>query len=408
MFLEILCFTILGILAGTLTGLLPGIHVNNVCITLLGSYPLFMAYHIPDHAIISFIISMSVTHTIMDFIPSIFLGAPEDSTALSVLPGHALLLQGKGLEALYLTIIGGVGVVIILVISTPLLLLLLPIVYNTIKFYIHLVLIIIVIVMVITERKLKRFFALMIFFLSGILGLIVFNSPVISPTFMFFPLFTGLFGISTLIISLRGKSMIPPQESWIGKIDRNLIISGVIKSFFSGLLVGTLPGVGAAQATVLAQEITRKRDPREFLISVGGINTAVAIFSILSLATIGKARSGAAVVISKILYHFGPNEIILLISSALIAVGISAMLALKISKKGLNLMRKIPYHKLSLLTIAFLILLVIILTGWIGLLILLVSTSIGLIAPLAGVKRSHCMGVLLLPVILFYSGVGGF
>ncbi len=404
MFLEILFFIILGILAGTFTGLMPGIHVNNVSLIVISISPVFIAYHIPFHAVASFIMAMAVTNTILDFIPSIFLGAPEDSTALSVLPGHRLLLQGKGLEALFLTIIGGVGVTILFVLLIPVLLLFLPVFYNTIKPYISWILIAIVFIMILTEERSKKILALIVFILSGILGLIVFNSAAISPVFVFFPLFTGLFGISTLIISLRGESIIPPQEQWIGKIERNLIFSGVIKSFFSGLLVGTLPGLGAAQATVLTQEITRKQDSKEFLISIGGINTAVAIFSILSLYTIGKPRSGAAVAIGKIIGDFGTNELILLISTALIAVGISSILALKISKRGLVLIEKIPYNKLSVLTIIFLILLIAILTGFPGLLILFVSTSVGLIAPLTGVKRSHSMAVLLLPVILFYAG----
>ena len=54
---------------------------------------------------------------------------------------------------------------------------------------------------------------------------------------------------------------------------------------------------------------------------------------------------------------------------------------------------------------ALLIALVGIFTGPLGLFVLFVATSIGLIAPLSGVKRSHCMGVLMLNVILFYSGV---
>jgi len=403
MFFEILSFTLLGIIVGTFTGLIPGIHVNNICATLLGFTSIFIAYNIPVHAIASFIISMAITHTILDFIPSIFLGAPEGATALSVLPGHQLLLKGKGLEALYLTVLGGVWVTVIFILLTPLLVLVLPPFYGSIEPYIHLILLAIVIVMIATESK--RIWACTIFLLSGMLGLILWNNTAVPLTIMFFPLFTGLFGIPTLMISLRQKSVIPPQEKWVGLIDRNLIGSGVIKSFFSGLLVGTLPGVGASQATILVQEITKKKDPQEFLISVGGINTAVAIFSILSLYTIGKARSGAAVVISKILENFGLNELILLISVALITIGISPILAMSVGKKFLHLLARIPYHKLSLSIIFLLVLLVITLTGPLGLLVLFTSTSLGLVAPTTGVKRSHAMGVLLLPLILFYSGI---
>jgi putative membrane protein len=414
MFLEILSFTLLGISIGTFTGLIPGIHVNSVSIMLLGLVPSLIAFGVPTHSIIALIISMAITHTIVDFIPSIFLGAPEDSTALSVLPGHKLLMQGKGLEALFLTIIGGVLVTILFVLLTPLLLLfILPHLHTLVKPHIHIILIFIVILMILTERNPRKiFFSFLVFSFSGVLGYIIFNYPLVPQTFLFFPLFTGLFGISTLLISLlRSKcNKIPPQEKFIWKtIDKALILSGILKSFFSGLLLGILPGVGAAQATVLTQELTRRKNNKEFLISIGGINTAVAIFSILSLYAINRPRSGAAVIIKKILetyeIEFGLNDLILLISIALIVVGISSVLTFQIGKRSLKFLEKIPYKKISIFTILFLILLIIILTGMYGFLILLVSTSIGLVAPLTGVKRSHGMGALLLPVILFYAGI---
>lgn len=404
MFFEILSFTLLGIAAGIFTGLIPGIHVNNVCAGLLGVGSLFIAYNIPSHAIASFIISLAITHTILDFIPSIFLGAPEGATALSVLPGHRLLLQGKGLEALYLTVLGGVWVTLIFVLLSPLLIVALPIFYGAIKSHIHLILLAILLVMIATERKNRRW-ALLVVIFSGILGLLLWDNPVAPLTILFFPIFTGLFGIPTLLVSLRERNIIPPQESWIGLIDNKLVMSGVIKSFFSSLLVGTLPGVGASQATVLAQEITKKRDAREFLVSVGGINTAVAIFSILSLYTIDKARSGAAVAIGRFLENFGINELILLISVALIAISISSLLTIFIGKRFLHRITRIPYHRISVFIIGMLVLLVMLITGPFGLLVLLTATSLGLIAPLTGIKRSHLMGVLLVPLIMFYAGV---
>jgi putative membrane protein len=71
----------------------------------------------------------------------------------------------------------------------------------------------------------------------------------------------------------------------------------------------------------------------------------------------------------------------------------------------LSLVEKVPYDKLSLGIIIFLILLTFFFTGFLGLFVLFVSTAIGLLAPLVGVKRSLCMGVLILPVALFYSGL---
>lgn len=403
MFLEILLFTLIGVVGGIVAGLTPGIHTNTLILILLGLSPLLTNF--PLHATVALIISLAITNTIVDFIPSIFLGCPEDDTALSILPGHKLLLEGKGLEAVFLTVIGGVGVVILFILLLPLLLKFLPFLYKNIKYYIHLVLLAIVSAMVLTESKFKKLWGLFVFLLAGALGVITLNSTLLQPQFVFFPLFTGLFGIPTLLISLKGKVKIPKQIKDFGSVKKTLALIGSIKGFFAGLIVGILPGVGSAQAGTLVQIITRKEDTREFLVSLGGINTANALFAIAALYTIGRARSGAAVAIERILGGFSFNEMLLLIAVSLIAVGIAAITTLFLSKKFLLLVEKVPYSKISLSIIALLVLLTIIFTGYIGLLILLVSTAIGLIAPLTGVRRSLYMGVIILPVILQYSGL---
>ena len=90
MFIEILLAVLLGLLAGTVTGLIPGIHVNLVSLLALTFSPYLMQYTTPVSMAVC-IISMSVTHSFLDFIPCLFLGAPDSDTALSILPGHKLL-----------------------------------------------------------------------------------------------------------------------------------------------------------------------------------------------------------------------------------------------------------------------------------------------------------------------------
>ncbi|MEM2918324.1 MAG: tripartite tricarboxylate transporter permease [Candidatus Altiarchaeota archaeon] len=406
MFLEILFFIFLGITLGIISGLLPGLHVNTIYLLI----PLFSAFfidlNISVYGLITFIISAAITSTIVDFIPSIFLGAPEEATALSVLPGHRLLLQGKGLEALFLTTSGGVFTTLLFFVLTPLLLFILPIIHSLLKFYIAFVLLVICFFMILTEKNKERiFFSVLVFLLSGSLGIITLNSGILPENFVLFPIFTGLFGIPTLLLSLKHKSNIPPQEEVIFNTERKLIFSGSIKAFFASILLGLLPGVGVAQATVLTQELTKKKDPREFLISVGGVNTAVALISILSLYTVKRARSGAAIAIRNLLENFTIYDILLLISVSLISVGISAILTLYIGNKILKFIQKFPYSKISLIILILLFFLCFIFTGLNGILILLVSTSIGIIAPLSKIKRSHSMGVLIIPVILFYLGI---
>ena len=154
-----------------------------------------------------FIISMSVTHTFLDSIPSIYLGAPDADQALGVLPGHKMLLKGHGYGAVYLTVIGSFGGLILAVLLFPYLVKVVGFVYPLIKEYIAFFLILIVIFMVLRDKY--RLWALFVFLLSGVLGSIVLGVPNLKNPL--FALLSGLFGVSTLLISYSQKVKIPNQ-----------------------------------------------------------------------------------------------------------------------------------------------------------------------------------------------------
>ena len=229
MLMEILMLTLIGVLGGIFAGLMPGIHPNTLIILLFGFLPLLAGY--PIEAIVALIISMVVTNTLVSYIPAVFLGAPESETALSTLPGHRLLLQGKGLEAVYLTVIGCIGVVALFVVTLPITINILPFIYAGIKNYIPYLLMAIVAVMVLTEKGFQKIWAIIAFGLSGILGFIVLNSFLLQPEYVFFPLFTGLFGTSTLLLSLNSKTKLVKQNKSFGFVERPVVILGSIKGF---------------------------------------------------------------------------------------------------------------------------------------------------------------------------------
>ena len=127
--LQFIIALIFGVIAGTITGLTPGIHINLVSAFLISSYSIFLISISPISLAI-FIVSMTITHTFLDFIPSIFLGAPDEDTSLSILPGHELLNKGKGYEAVILTLYGSCLGIIIILLLTPVFIFLLPYVYS--------------------------------------------------------------------------------------------------------------------------------------------------------------------------------------------------------------------------------------------------------------------------------------
>src|SRR5437867_11671752 len=104
----------LGLLAGALTGLSPGLHVNNVAALVLATQAAwtgFLAALVPDVSsepetigllLSCFLLATAGSHAVFDFIPAVFLGAPTEDTALATLPGHRLLLVGQGAKAVAL------------------------------------------------------------------------------------------------------------------------------------------------------------------------------------------------------------------------------------------------------------------------------------------------------------------
>ena len=64
-------------------------------------------------------------------------------------------------------------------------------------------------------------------------------------------------------------------------------------------------------------------------------------------------------------------------------------------------MPKVNYRILAVSVCVFLIAATYLLTGPLGLVILIPSTTLGMLPPLLGVKRVHLMGCLIIPTFLF-------
>ncbi|MCK4335846.1 MAG: tripartite tricarboxylate transporter permease [Candidatus Aenigmarchaeota archaeon] len=396
MFLEILLFVFLGIAFGIVTGLIPGLHPNTI-FTLIFSLA-FLFTGLPVQLILAFVVSLAVSNTFFDFIPTILFGAPEEDSVLSVLPGHKLLLKGRGYEAIFLVTMGGLGVMLLTVFSLPALFFFLPLIYTTIKPVIHIILLSVVAWMVYTERK--PLHALSVFILAGIFGLLTLNS--FPSEEVMFPALTGLFGMSTVLVSVMTRVKIPPQK--IQKEVQGDWLKGSVTGWLAGLLAGLLPGIGSSQAGIIASQFLRAK-LREFLIALGGINTSNIFFTFIVFYVIGKTRSGAVWMISQIIDYFTLADVYLLIVVGILTSLISGLLTIKASKFLLNRMRNINYTRMMSFIFLGLITLVFVFSGLIGLLVSITGMFLGLLAISIGIKRTHLMGFLLLPTIAYFSGL---
>jgi putative membrane protein len=398
MITEIFIAILLGCTAGIITGLIPGIHVNLISLLVL-SFSGFLL-EITSPLIVSiFIISMAITHTFLDTIPAVFLGAPEADTALSVLPGHKLLLEGKGYHAIILTLIGSLFSIMLAIIFSPIIAIVINKIYPTLSNLMGYILIIASLFLISKDSK-SKYWAFIIFLLAGTLGIATLNLTNLKNPL--FPLLSGMFGVSGLLISLNQKVKIPKQIISKLKIKKKTISQAVGASFISGSLCSFMPGLGPSQAAILGSQLTKKMESEGFLILVGGLNTVNMVMSFIALYILDKARNGAIVTISKIMESFTLSNLILFFGVALVVAGIATFLTINLTKIFSKLMSKVDYTKICIFIIAFIFVLTLVLSGKYGILILLVSTSLGIVPPLIGVGRNHLMGCLLLPVILYF------
>jgi putative membrane protein len=398
MFLEILGFMLGGIALGVLTGLLPGLHPNTVFVLVLSLATLFTGF--PVIYTLVFIISLSVSNVFLDFIPSILFGAPDPDTCLSVLPGHQMLMDGRGYEAVFLSAMGGLAAILLTIATLPFLLMAIPGIYSHIHPFIHVLLIAVVGWMVWTERGTKKIWALLVFLLAGFFGMIALNG--FPSNLSLFPALTGLFGFSGLIVSFYGKSKLPEQRKAC-RIQAGSM-KGAAAGWLAGMLAGLLPGIGSSQAAAVTAQAFRAKT-KDFLISLGGINAANIIFTLVAFYTLGKTRSGAVSAIAQLTPSLSLSELTLLMAAALATTLLSVVLTLKAAGLLAARMHSVSYRKLNLSIIIFLLAAVAILTGLLGLLVCLAGTLLGVAAIKLGVKRSHMMGFLILPTILYFSGL---
>lgn len=417
-----------GFLLGIFSGLTPGIHVNNFALILVALSPLLSNLGLSAFYIAVIILSNSIAHTFLDIIPSIFLGAPQADTALAVLPGHVLLMEGRGSEAVRLSAIGSAGAVIVsLLMALPMAFFFMK-VYWILNNYIGWILILIVVLMIATENgeyeigrgslvHLKfKFYAILLFFISGFLGLFAFaNAQLMQPIIIFgepsilMPLLSGLFGASMLLTSLLTKSELPPQqENCMFTLSGKRIVRAFLTGTAAGSFVAWLPGVSSAVGTLLARLFVREEkdsmSSKEFMVSISSANTANAIFSLIALFIIGKARSGAMVAIDQLVdvRQWDYSIIILLLIVIIYVSAISYFATIYLGERISGLLSRINYSKLCVTILAGLSLLVFLFTGWFGFIIFLISTPVGMIASYARIRKTNAMGVIMLPVILYF------
>ena len=409
--LVIACF--IGILIGTTTGMIPGIHVNTAGAILFASSSLLLTQVSPEFLCV-LMVSMSIAHALIEFVPSMLLGVPQEGTATSILPGHRMVLQGRSKEVIRIVAVGGFGAILVTVVMLPAFAIALPFLHDITKPFTWIILLVASIYLTysLTANFRDFLWSLLLFVLSGILGWIIFQTPISSGVSLMCT-FSGLFGISTILFSLNDSSTIPHQNPFYElNIDYNKFKS-IFAGGITGAILGFLPGFGPAQGTVIAQAVSGTNDNNDddtvnFLLATSGLNISDCLFSLIAIYIIGNPRSGIAVYMSYLISEMSINHLIIFIFASLLAVSVSLVFALKLGDSFSRLMARIDYKTLSIgvimLQIVILYIFIFYYQAPVGYmtLALVTSTAMGMLPHYIGVGKSHLMGILIIPAIVIY------
>jgi len=406
-----------GCLLGLVSGMVPGIHVNTLAAMLVSLSALITTQY---DVLAIVVLCAAVVHSFVSIVPSMLLGAPDPDTALAVLPGHRLLLEGRGIEAIRLSALGSLCSAVLGIALAPAFVLFLLMGYPALLDHMGLLLLGVMVVMVVSERPSTGSAlaavvkATCILVLSGVLGVLALKGGEVMYTqadAVLMPLLTGLFGAPLLIESvLTPPPSIPPQTSAAEGIEGRRTLRGVLTGTAAGALVSWMPGVSASVGTLLTRlllsrgELNRMDDAREYMVSISGVNTSDVVFSLLTLYVAHRSRSGAMVAIEQLFppTMWSPPYVVALMLSLMVASLVGYTATIRLGAMLLRTLYRIRLRTLTLGTLAFLLMLVAVLTGAFGIVVFLSAIPVGLLCGTLGVRRSNTMGVLLIPATLYF------
>lgn len=390
-----------GILGGTFTGLLPGIHVNLIAGVILYNI-VFLNQIFSNQMLVIFILVMSLTHTFISFIPSLIFGVPSADTVLSILPGHQMILEGEGFLALFLSTAGSFAGLIFTLIITPICFFLLEKFYEIYKNIVIFFLIVSIILLLLTDKNPNKiFWSIIIILFSSGTGLLVLNSKSIE--YPLLVLFTGLFGVATILYSLMQSCAKLPKQNFKVDYKKNLnkeFIKSVLFGGIASVFCSITPGIGNAQAGILSTMFFKNITSKLFIVVLGAINTINFSLSIITFYLISRTRNGSIHAISQFYYDFTLDMLLLYLVILLFAGIICFFVTLILGKVIIQIVEKFNVKIINIIILVSIFIIVCFLSNWVGMLVLLMSTCLGITCLLLEVKRVHLMSVLIFPVII--------
>lgn len=393
-----LAFVLGGVALGTASGLVPGLHANNAALLLAGVAPSLPG---PPRLVAVTMLAAGVVHTFLDVVPMLALGVPDATMAATALPGHRLVLQGRGREALRLSALGsGLAVAFAVPLAVPITRAM-TVAYPLIRTNLPVVLLGVAALLVVTESgPVAAVAGAGCQCASGLLGLVSLDLDPAAPLVaggMLAPLFAGLFGAPVLVEAAVGGG-VPPQDDATVALGKRQVGAVAAVGTVAGAVVGYLPGVSSAvAATGALLAVPGRIGSRGFLVVVSGVNTANTVFALFALVALGSPRTGVLVAVDRV----GSTPALPLLLSA---VGIAAcagfLLVVTVGDHYLATVGRVDYRLLSAAVLALLATVSYLFAGVTGVAVFLVAGLLGLLPPRFRARRVHLMGVLMVPLMV--------
>ena len=400
--IEIVIGTLLGVLLGTISGLVPGVHANTLAGILLGAQAVLLAVLGPL-ALAGALFAALITHTFVECIPSTFLGVPDADTSLSVLPAHAMCLEGNGEEAVRVAALGSACAIILAAPLSVLCFLFLPALQPYFDWGIGILIVAVIGYMIVMSES--PGWALAIFSVSGLLGVFALRYDFLcwhtlgGTSAALMPLLTGLFGIAVLLVASQGT--LPEQQFRGLRVDDKTVVKNSVLGTFAGIAVGWLPGLSTATANgALASVIGYEKDRRAYILATSAANTANAFIGLAALFALSRMRNGVMVALAELPLPSMSELMIIGVLAACIAYVLTVWLS-----RSAGWLTGINGRMLNRAVILFVVILCVILTGPFGIFILILATIVGIVPHMVNVSRVYCMGAIMVPVMLYSFGV---
>jgi putative membrane protein len=387
-----------GIALGTVSGLLPGLHANNMAFLLAGVAPSVPG---PRLYVAMAMLAAGVVHTFLDVVPSLALGVPDAAMAAVALPGHRLVLAGRGREALRLSAVGSGGAVVLAVPLAIPVTRVMTAAWPTIRANLGVVLAAVAVGLVMTERgPLGKVGATASLLASGLLGvatLSVSPSAPLSAGGMLVPLFAGLFGAPVLVDAVGGGG-VPPQGDAALALSRRGIAGLAGIGTLAGAIVGYVPAVSSAiAATGALLAIPGRCGARGFVVATSGVNTSNAVFALFALVALGTPRTGVLIAVDEVGAPLSLPHLLVAVATAAAA---GFVLVLVAGDRYLAVVGRTDPTRLSLGILVGLAAVSYLFAGAVGVVTYLAAGVVGLVPARFRARRASLMGVLIVPLMI--------